>query len=68
VFGEHREPGEAQLRGLGYGEHQGVERLDEICRVERSMVSNSQPGGHDWVLRGSIGHRKHDFLDELHLI
>ena len=63
-FGEHREPGQAQLRGLGHREHQGVERLDEIGRVERAVMRDSEGGGEDRVLRGCVGHGHHHLLGE----
>ena len=63
-LGEHREPGQAQLRGLGHREHQGVERLNEIGRVERAVVGHSEGGGDDRVLRGCVGHGHHHLLGE----
>ncbi len=64
-LGQHREPGQAQLRGLGHREHQRVERLDEIDRVERAVVGHAECGGDDRVLRGCVGHGHHHLLGEV---
>ena len=42
-LGEHRQPGQAELRRLGHGEHERVEGLHQVRRVEGAVVGHPEP-------------------------